>query len=490
VNTETETPEVDEVKKLNLSIDVKEVSSCERHVTVTVPRADIERYFSKQFDELMPKAELPGFRVGKAPRKLLEKKFRKQISEQVKGALLMDSLTQVQDSASFSAIGEPDLDFQEVNIPEEGDLTYEFNIEVRPEFAMPEWQGLKLTRPEHEFTEAEVNSEVRKFCERFGDVAPIDEAIELGDLVTCNVTSRYEGKTVASEDELQVYVRQGLSLSDSNVENFDKLMLGAKAGDKPVATVKVSEFSENEQLRGKNVEIEFEILDVKRVSAQDVEELSKRLGMGPTEIPEMVRESLIKNLQYEQRQTIRDQIRQQLTSTANWELPPDLLRRQSRREIERATMEMRSSKLPEYEVTARVNSMRNNVMERTERMLKEHFILERIAEDLGIEADASDYNDEINDIADQQRESPRRVRAMLERNGQMDALRNMIIERKVIDKIIENAKMSATKYQLPASKSATYAIDFFAAGNQSAIPEAKYDGGDAPAIPGTESKKN
>jgi hypothetical protein len=66
----------------------------------------------------------------------------------------------------------------------------------------------------------------------------------------------------------------------------------------------------------------------------------------------------------------------------------------------------------------------------------------------------------------------------------------MIIERKVIDKIIENAKMSATTYQLPASKSATYAIDFFVAGNQSAIPEAKYDGGDAPAIPGTESKKN
>jgi trigger factor len=205
-------------------------------------------------------------------------------------------------------------------------------------------------------------------------------------------------------------------------------------------------------------------------------------------ITELVQDSLLRNLQYEQRQTIRDQIRQQLTATANWDIPPDLLRRQSRREIERAAMEMRSAKLPEYEVVARVNSMRNNIMERTERMLKEHFILERIGEDLEIEADAVDYEVEINDIADQQRDSPRRVRAMLERSGQMDALRNMIIERKVIDQIIEHAALTATSYSLPASKATSYAIDFFAGGTASAIPAAKYDGGEAPPIPGLEKK--
>ena len=65
MNTETEA-QVEEKEKLNLSVEVKEKSACERHVTVTVPRADIEKYFSKQFDELVPKAEVPGFRIGKA----------------------------------------------------------------------------------------------------------------------------------------------------------------------------------------------------------------------------------------------------------------------------------------------------------------------------------------------------------------------------------------------------------------------------------------
>ena len=99
----TETTEADEKKSLNLKIDVKEESACERHVTVTIPRDDIESYFNKQFDTLVPRAEVPGFRVGKAPRAIVEKKFRKQVADQVKGSLLMDSLTQISDDETFSA---------------------------------------------------------------------------------------------------------------------------------------------------------------------------------------------------------------------------------------------------------------------------------------------------------------------------------------------------------------------------------------------------
>ncbi|MEZ6094937.1 MAG: trigger factor family protein [Pirellulaceae bacterium] len=67
MNTETSPLEENvELNKLDLSVEVKETSACERHVKVTIPREDIERYFQKQFDELTPHAEVPGFRAGKA----------------------------------------------------------------------------------------------------------------------------------------------------------------------------------------------------------------------------------------------------------------------------------------------------------------------------------------------------------------------------------------------------------------------------------------
>ena len=89
---------------LTLDIKVDSKSACERHVTVTVSEADIQRYFSEQFDELMPNASVPGFRPGRAPRKLVESRFRNQISDQVKGSLLLDSMTQVNEEQSFSAV--------------------------------------------------------------------------------------------------------------------------------------------------------------------------------------------------------------------------------------------------------------------------------------------------------------------------------------------------------------------------------------------------
>ena len=147
MNTSTETPAVEAEQKLDLNLDINETSSCGRHVTVTVPRTDIEKYFQKQFDTIVPKAEVPGFRVGKAPRNLVEKKFRKQVEDQVKGALLMDSLTQISESEVFSAISEPDLDYEQVTVPEEGDLKFEFNIEVRPDFELSLIHISEPTRP-------------------------------------------------------------------------------------------------------------------------------------------------------------------------------------------------------------------------------------------------------------------------------------------------------------------------------------------------------
>lgn len=491
MNTETsEAPAVEEKPKLNLAVDVKETSACERHVTVTVPREDIERYFAEQFDDLVPKAEVPGFRVGKAPRQLVEKKFRKQLTGQVKGSILMDSLSQVSESQDFSAISEPDLDFEQVTIPEEGDLTYEFNIEVRPEFDLPKWEGLSLERPEREFTDKDVDERIGELSVQFSDLAPIEEAAKVDDFVVCNITASHDGKVVSTQEEQLIKVRPSLSLSDATIDAFDKLMVGAKAEETKSTSVEISEHAENQDLRGKTVELEFEVLDVKRVESKGTEEIATQLGLESVDkMKELVRSSMEERLQYAQRETIRDQISKVLTESANWELPPDLLKRQSKRELDRSVMEMRSSGFSEQEIVARENTLRKNILEKTETLLKEHFILERIAEDKNIEDEPHDYEIEIARIAMQQNDSPRRVRARLERAGQMDSLRNMIIERKVIDMITESATFKGTKFEMDEQADSS-ALNFFAAGRKGQIPEAKYDGGDAEPVPGVQPNVN
>ena len=487
MNTSTDTVEAQD-EKLDLNLDINETSSCGRHVTVTVPRSDIEKYYQKQFDSIVPKAEVPGFRVGKAPRNLVEKKFRKQVADQVKGSLLMDSLTQISESEVFSAISEPDLDYEQVTIPEEGDLKFEFNIEVRPDFDLPKWKGLKLKRPEYDFTEADVEEELKGLSEQFSTLEPVEDKVAAGDFVEVNITTRLDGKDISSSSDVSVQVLPTLSLADARIEEFDKLMVGAEADEKRTAKVTVNEFSENLELAGKELEIEFEVLDVKRRSGEGVDTLAEKTGMEMTELRERVKQGLESRLEYRQREVVREQISQTLTESASWELPQDLLRRQSGRELERATIEMRRSGFSDQEIRERENNIRSNILERTEVMLREHFILERIAEEENVEETEADYNLEIAKIAAQQNDSPRRVRARLERNGQMDSLRNMIIEGKVIDMITEAASFEPSAYE-QEKKSTVEAIDFYAAGKLANIPEAKYEGGEAEPIPGIKPER-
>ena len=490
MNTSTDTPSAadEQAEKLDLDLDINETSSCGRHVTVTVPRTDIEKYYQKQFDSIVPKAEVPGFRVGKAPRNLVEKKFRKQVADQVKGSLLMDSLTQISESEVFSAISEPDLDYEQVTVPEEGDLKFEFNIEVRPDFEMPKWKGLKIQRPEYDFNDSDVDAELNKLSEQFSTLEPVEDKVAAGDFVEVNISTSFEGKEIASASDQSVQVMPTLSLADGTIEGFDKLMIGAEAEEKRTAKVVVNEFSENLELAGKELDVEFEILDVKRRSGGGVDGLAEKTGMDMEELRKRIKEGLESRLEYRQREVVRDQISKTLTESASWELPQDLLRRQSHRELERASIEMRRSGFSDQEIRERENRIRSNILERTEMMLREHFILERIAEEEEVEETEADYTLEIARIAAQQNDSPRRVRARLERTGQMDSLRNMIIEGKVIDMITEQASFDASAYE-PEKESTVEAIDFFAAGKMANIPEAKYEGGEAEPIPGIKPER-
>jgi len=471
-------PSSDEKPPLNLEFSIENRGACGRHITVTIPRVDIDRYFKDAFDELLPKAEVPGFRPGRAPRKLVESKFRDRMSDQVKGSLLMDSVTQVTEDGEFSAISEPDFDFEAIELPKEGPLTFEFNIEVRPEFDVPEWTGLKLERPVHEYTDAEVDAHTKRLLERHASPTPKDEPAEQGDLVGFDLTVRNGEKLVANMVVDAVHIRPNLSFPDANLNEFDKLMLGARPGDRKTAKIAISDEAEDEELRGQQLDAEIVIRKVMGISLPDLNaSLLEKLGgfESVEELRDAVREELERHSEHQQQQRIREQITTILLKDAKWELPKDLLRRQASRELDRAVLELRTAGYGDDVIRAHENQIRQNSLATTARALKEHFILERIAEDKGLDVAPDDFDIAIRLIAAQSQESPRRVRARMEKRGQMDALRNQILERKVIDMIVADAEF--TEVPLAMRVDDTTAVDQAVLGqpqNESAIPEAKY----------------
>lgn len=470
----------EEQERLSLEVKVDSRSTCERHVTVAISREDIDKYFNKEFSELMPTAHVPGFRPGRAPRKLVETRFRKDIADKVKSELLMNSLSQVNEDEKLAAISEPNFDFAAIELPEEGPLTFEFDIEVRPEFDMPTWKGLVIEKPVREISDADVTQTLESILARRGRLVPFDGPASSGDYITTNLTFKHGDTVLASANEEVIRIRPVLSFRDGKIEKFDKLMAGVRAGETREGEALLTEDAPNVDLRGQKVKAIFEVLEVKKLEVPEINaELLEDLGgfSDEAELRDAIRDQLARQLEYEQHRLAREQITKALTVAADWELPPGLLRRQSYRELERAVLELQRSGFSDDDIRAHENALRQNSAASTAQALKEHFILERIAEEEDIDAAEDDYEAEIRLIAAQSGESARRVRARLEKGGSMDVLRNQIIERKVIERILANATFKETPYEFRRTEEE--AVDQAAGGGEEAeIPEAKYDDGE------------
>ena len=463
----------DAPETMNLEVSIESPSACQRHVSVEIPRDVVDRYLDNAFSDMMDTANVPGFRIGRAPRKLVESRFHKDVSEQIKGSLLMDAMAQVNEDHEITAISEPDVDLDSVTVPEEGPMTFSFDIEVRPEFDMPNWKGLKIDRPTADFSSEDIDKQLKSALSRHGRLVSSDEAAVEEDFVVVNVTTSLDGDTLSELSEQALCVRETLSFFDGKLEGFDKLMTGAKAGDKKSGQVTISDDAANEDMKGKSVDVEFEVVEVKKMELPELNDaLLQQMGgfEAEADLRDAIKDNLERQLEYRQQQGTRQQISELLTEAADWELPPSMLQRQSDRELQRSVMELQRSGFSDVDIRAHENELRQNSAGATARSLREHFILERIAEDESIDAEPADYDTEIQLIAAQSSESPRRVRAQMEKRGLMDSLRNQIVERKVIETVQAEAKFKDVPFKQEGGDVET--IGLAAGGSKVDIPEA------------------
>ena len=501
---ETETPAVletdggaiavadpDAPEKLDQEVEIKDAGPCKKHIKVTVQRAQIDERFDEKFSEitLSDQPQMNGFRPGKAPRKMIEKRYYDSVAEEVKTQILMASLEQLAEEQSISPLSPPDLDPNAIAIPKEGPFIYEFDIEVRPEFDLPDYKGLKLRRPIHEYTETEVARERKRILEPYGQLAPKDgdvPVVELDDYVTADVTIKLGERELNKLTEVRFKVEKQLALADGVAEDFGAKMEGAKPGDERTVDITLSQELGVEALRGRKVQAAFSVKDVKTVRPPELTRslLEELFGVSTPEAFDLfVRVLLNRKLEYSQRQEARSQVLALLATSANWDLPQDMLRRQARTTLARKVMEMRNAGMSEDQIRGRQRLLEQDVVRSTSAALKEHFVLQKIAEVEKIEIEDRDIDDEIDRLADQSNESARKVRARMEKEDLMEALATDLLERKALDLVLAEATFE--DYELTPEQRAEQASEVSTVSAQAA-PEAEHAPEEKAAAPASD----
>ena len=433
-------------------VKVEDAGPAKKRITVTVQAKDVDARLENGFGNLAGEAQLPGFRKGKAPRALLERRFGDMLLQETRSQLLNETFGKVVQDHKLRPVGEPML-------PEGGTepvitrgkaFTYTLEVEVAPDFTMPKTDGIEVQKPMFAIKDDHVEAEVRRQGYRFGTPERITGPFQPLDRMLCTAKAWKNDEKDPFFDMEKALVVVPDTVDEGKgallgilVNDLNKHLEGRKVGDSVTITVTAPENHEREDLRGAKVRFELKFDDADRITPLDAKTLAERMGLETEEnLRGQVRLMLERKRDAEQRTAEREQVNRFLVDAVDFPLPERLSAVQIARNLEMARMEMLQRGMEAEQVETRLAEMRGASEEDTKRRLKLFFILTRLAEEQSIQVSDAEVNGRIAAIAAQRGESPQQLRQQLEQSGRLSELALSIREQKVVDRILDKAKFT------------------------------------------------
>ncbi len=424
------------------AVTVAEAGTLRKKVTVEISRARIDAKFDEMFGDLRRTAQVPGFRVGRAPRRLIEKRFGKEVAEDVRNGLVGEAIGQALEKADFKTLGQPDVELDQIELPDEGNMPFSFEVEVAPEFELPEYDRIEVRRPTLEITAERVEQAMRDGLRSSGRLKPTDSGAEEGDTVVADVSVTGEG-IEHTEANAEFRVAAG-AFEGIPVEDLPEALAGRKRGQRAEVQTTVPAGHPNRDWREKAVTIRIDVQEVKRLELPELdEEYAKRAGFTSLQqLRESVGARLAGQVAAEQRRLMGEQVCRHLLEHTRLEVPEQAGKRHADRLLARRVVDLMMRGVGREEIEKSMGQLEAAASQQAAQELKLSLILDKLAEAENVQVDDGEVNARIAEIAGQQNRRPERLRHEMRTDGTLETLYAAVREEKVIDKVLASATIT------------------------------------------------
>ncbi len=441
------------------TVVVEEVGPARVRIKIEVPAERIEARLDNDLDELRRSAEVPGFRVGRAPRKLIEKRFGSDTRERLKNVLVAEGLEDAIEKRELKTLGEPQLDIEAIEMPEEGPLCFEVETDIEPKFDLPELEGIDASKVTVSVEDKDVDETIKSMLAREGVYEPVsDGGAEKGDQIVGDLWLKVGDEEITRRDEMALLAGpSNLALMSVELNDLCESFVGAKTGSQVTSKVTVGDDHTNEEARGKEGVAGMDIKEIKRLKIPPLtDEWLKKAGWeNQEEFRSMIKENLQRRLEDQASDAMRMQIREYLLSKTVLDLPEDLSAGQIEQAENRQLVKLMQMGIPEPQartvVANKSEETRNKALDDT----KAFFILRRVGDDYGVEVDEGEINGQVAVMARNYGLRPEKMRQQLSSSGQLETMANQIREVKVLDKLLAQAKISEAKLEKKVAEKKT-----------------------------------
>ncbi|MCL2648340.1 MAG: trigger factor [Phycisphaerales bacterium] len=436
--------EVEEDKLPKSTVTIEEAGAARKKVNVVIPEERIKGKLEEAYNELQRDAVLPGFRRGRAPKRLIEKRFGTDLKNTVKQQLVAEAYTAAVEDNKLNALGDPEIDLAKIELPESGALTLSFEIEVTPEFALPSIEKIQVKRPTLEANEERLNLAMENLRKYFGNWHDSTDPVKETDTVTADVkVASEEGTVIAEQAAVSLQPRAGTIAGVKFDDMGDKLM-GATIGSVVTLEGTAPQDHPEEKLREKKIKVDLTIKGVKYQHLPEVnKEFAEMLGFDTVDsLKTDLKERLVTQLEQETKGAMAQQVYRYLLGNTTLDLPAKLSQRQMGNVLRRRATELMERGVPESEIVQQIDALRISSAQQAAVDLRLFFILGKLAEQFNIDVKEEEVNARIAAIAVQYGRRPEKLKGQMSASGQLEQLFLQIRDGKVVDKLLETAEIT------------------------------------------------
>jgi len=406
----------------------KEVTPTTRRITINIPADVIKAELNSSYNKLRAAARIPGFRPGKAPQAILEKRFGKDIEAEVMQKIIPEFYAKAITEADIEPVSYPSIEGAVALKPDQP-LALTFTVEVKPALGELKYEGIALEKKELSVDDGEIERALKNLQENKVLYSVTEEAIKEEDMAVMDVDAFIDGE---KKEELSYKEYPFIQGSETMPEEFSKVVLGKKKGDEFELKLNFEANHPNKTIAGKDILFKVDIKETKKKNIPPLDdEFAKEFDSNNMdEFRQKVRDNILKRKENEINLGYKKEILNKLIKDHDFEVPASMLKAEIDAFIEQLgeSAAMRSgAKRPEqdirkeYEETARGN-------------VKSVLILEAIGKKENITVNEDDTKKAINEIAARHNIQPEEVTKIYSaRDGSLDSLKSRLFGDKVLE---------------------------------------------------------
>ncbi|MGD8426153.1 MAG: trigger factor [Balneolaceae bacterium] len=418
-----------------MEITVNDITSVDKELIISAGREDLEPKFKEAYKKYRSQINMPGFRPGKVPLKIVQKRFGDEI-EQEEISKYVQEVFEEKVVPEYEPVGESQM--LELNW-ENDELEAKFKIGARPDFELTDLEKVEVDRLVHDVTDEEVEEEIERQLKQAGNWEEVDEKITEESRVTVDAMPLEDG-----EPDEENKAEEKIDLSKEESEQFRDDLVGHKAGDKVDVEIGHGDHTHNFRLLVKKVE--------KLHKAELTDELAKKQtneeAKNVDEFKSLVKSRIQNYYDQSAGDLFKNDVIDALVEKHDFEVPEVFKNQVLNQYVERVKQQSNGELPPDFDV----EEYKENMDDRAIRDAKWFFINEKLQEKFDdIEIKPEDIDEYLQAEADRYGIGIDQMRNMFAQNPQqLESLRNSIREEKVFDKlndVVDISEIDKETYQ-------------------------------------------